>query len=69
MPVGLDFDLHEFLVHSFLAGRFLRHPRLQNFSVDDHALFVTEAKGPDQILDNHTAQAINEMYACAKHLG
>jgi hypothetical protein len=51
------------------ARRFLRHPRLQNFSVDDHALFVTEAKGPDQILDNHTAQAIDEMYACAKHLG
>jgi hypothetical protein len=32
------------------------------------ALFVTEAKGPNQRLASHIPQAVSELYACAKHL-
>ncbi|KAJ3515589.1 hypothetical protein NLJ89_g1664 [Agrocybe chaxingu] len=42
--------------------RFLKQPALQDLKNDDSALVVSEAKGPDQNLENHVPQAIGEMY-------
>ncbi|KAG5638514.1 hypothetical protein H0H81_012151 [Sphagnurus paluster] len=41
----------------------LKNPKLRPLSGQDNALFVTEAKGPDQRLESHVPQAISEMYA------
>ena len=62
---------HTFVCTSFdfthsLAGYLLQNPRLKK--LPGQALFVTEAKGPDQRLASHVPQALGELYACAKHL-
>ncbi|KAF8881397.1 hypothetical protein CPB84DRAFT_1817259 [Gymnopilus junonius] len=49
------------------AMRLLRNPTL--LKADDSALFVSEAKGPDQQLESHVPQAVGEMYASANRLG
>ncbi|TFY57674.1 hypothetical protein EVG20_g8450 [Dentipellis fragilis] len=43
------------------ARRFLYQPQLQELKSEDSALFVSEAKGPDQLLQHHISQAIYEM--------
>jgi len=43
-------------------------PKLKTLSAQDQALFVIEAKGPNQRLESHIPQAICEMYACARHI-
>ncbi|PPQ74069.1 hypothetical protein CVT26_006950 [Gymnopilus dilepis] len=50
------------------ARHFMRRPQLPRLTAEDSALFVSEAKGPDQRLVNHVPQAVSEMYAFAKHM-
>lgn len=50
------------------ARYLLQNPRLKKLPAQDHALFVTEAKGSDQRLASHIPRALGELYACAKHL-
>ncbi|KAL0948351.1 hypothetical protein HGRIS_010937 [Hohenbuehelia grisea] len=51
------------------AHLFLRNPILQHLRNDVSALFISEAKGPDQLLGNHVQQTIGEMLACARTTG
>ncbi|KAI0074178.1 hypothetical protein K474DRAFT_1710050 [Panus rudis PR-1116 ss-1] len=51
------------------AHIFLRNPALQHLRNVMSALFVSEAKGPDQLLENHVQQTIGEMLACARTTG
>lgn len=53
---------------TLLAGLLFKNPKPKILSVQDHVLFVAEAKGPNQMLESHVPQAICEMYACAKYL-
>ncbi|EIN03534.1 hypothetical protein PUNSTDRAFT_139419 [Punctularia strigosozonata HHB-11173 SS5] len=48
------------------AHIYLRHPFLQHLKNDESALFVSEAKGPNQLLQHHVPQAVGEMLACAR---
>ncbi|EIN11128.1 hypothetical protein PUNSTDRAFT_65426 [Punctularia strigosozonata HHB-11173 SS5] len=48
------------------ANIYLRNPFLQHLKNDESALFVSEAKGPDQLLQHHVPQAVGEMLACAR---
>ncbi|KAI0801402.1 hypothetical protein C8Q74DRAFT_489046 [Fomes fomentarius] len=51
------------------AARFLRYPRVGDLRSEDSTLFVSEAKGPNQLLESHVPQAICEMYGCARTVG
>ena len=44
-------------------------PFLQTLNRKDHVFFVSEAKGPNQLLRNHIQQAIVEMAGCARTIG
>ncbi|KAF9553048.1 hypothetical protein CPC08DRAFT_767833 [Agrocybe pediades] len=49
--------------------QYLSHPHLVALcGIEKSTFFVTEAKGPDQILENHVPQAVGEMYSCARTL-
>ncbi|KAJ3498006.1 hypothetical protein NLJ89_g10275 [Agrocybe chaxingu] len=54
---------------SIKAQRLLRQPFLRELKEDDSVLFVSEATGPDQRLENHVAQAVGEMHRCARTAG
>ncbi len=45
----------------------MKGPKLEALSVQDHAFFVMEAKGPN-LLESFIPQAICEMYECARHI-
>jgi hypothetical protein len=53
--------------YSFSVDTFLTHPFLEMLD-EQAALFVSEAKTMDSPLAKHVAQAVAEMFACAKKL-
>ncbi|KAI0801406.1 hypothetical protein C8Q74DRAFT_1192167, partial [Fomes fomentarius] len=51
------------------VARFLKYPRVGDLQSEDSTFFVSEAKGPNQLLESHVSQAICEMYGCARTVG
>ncbi|KAL0958604.1 hypothetical protein HGRIS_013944 [Hohenbuehelia grisea] len=45
------------------------NPVLRHLRNDESALLVSEAKGPDQLLENHVQHTIGEILACARITG
>ncbi len=51
------------------AALFLVKARVGDLRSEDSTLFISKAKGPNQLLESHVPQAICEMYACARTVG
>jgi len=65
--IGGFIDYAVIMAHADDADTFLTHPFLEMLD-GQAALFVSEAKTMDNPLAKHVAQAVAEMFACAKKL-